>query len=128
MIQFNSIKSNCNTISAALNSKALNTEEDYDWYNFVNNDRVDDLMKIPEKELNDYMSKKINQDEKLKILFNVEIQEEIKDKEENKDGKDKPVNTMSDKKSQTQTVESKEKETVKEKTQKRKTLPNRKTC
>ena len=30
-------------------NKELNIEEDYDWYNFVNIDREDDLMKIPKK-------------------------------------------------------------------------------
>ncbi len=95
-------------------NKELNVDIQYDWYNFINNDRVDDLMKIPENELNEYMSKKIKGDEKLKVLFGIEAQEEPKEKEENKDAKDKEknVNTLSDKKSPTQTVESKEKETV----------------
>ena len=95
-----------------LYNKELNIEKEYDWYNFINNDRVDDLMKIPEEELNEYMNKKINEDEKLKALFAVEAPEEEKVKEENKDKeKEKNVNTISDKKSPTQTIDSKEKET-----------------
>ena len=47
-------------------NKELNIEKtDYYWYNFLNIDRVDDLMKIPEEELNEYMNKKINEDKKL---------------------------------------------------------------
>lgn len=38
--------------------KELNVEQEYDWYNFINIDKVDDLMKIPDNELKDYMSKK----------------------------------------------------------------------
>jgi len=91
--------------------KELNVEQEYDWYNFINNDRVDDLMKIPENELQEYMDKKIKEDEKLRILFNVEIKEEGKDKEE---GKEKNTNTISDKKSPSQTIDSKEKEKEKE--------------
>ena len=91
--------------------KELNIEQEYDWYNFINNDRVDDLMKIPENELQEYMDKKIKEDEKLRILFNVEIKEEGKDKEE---GKEKNTNTISDKKSPSQTIDSKEKEKEKE--------------
>ena len=92
--------------------KELNVEQEYDWYNFINNDRVDDLMKIPENELQEYMDKKIKEDEKLRILFNVEIKEEGKEKEE---AKEKNTNTISDKKSPTQTIDSKEKEKEKDK-------------
>ena len=66
-------------------------------------------MKIPEDELDVYMKKKINEDDKLKILFGVEAQEEIKDTE---DKKDKSMNTLSDKKSPAQTIDNKEKETI----------------
>ena len=40
-------------------NRELNVTETYDWYNFKNNDKVDDLMKIPESELNEYMKTKI---------------------------------------------------------------------
>jgi len=67
-----------------LYNKELNVEQEYDWYNFVNNDRVDDLMKIPEEELKEYMNKKINEDDKLKVLFGIEIKEEVKEEEDAK--------------------------------------------
>ena len=79
-------------------NRELNVEEEYDWYSFINKDREDDLMKIPEKELNDYMISKIKEDNKLRILFGMESKEEKnpyeekdKDKEkkeENKEEKD----------------------------------------
>ena len=93
-------------------NKELNIEQEYDWYNFTNNDRVDDLMKIPETELNEYMDKKIREDEKLKILFNIEEKDVVKEKEE---AKDKNVNTVSDKKSPIQTTDNKDKEKEKDK-------------
>ena len=97
-----------------LYNKELNIEQEYDWYNFINNDRVDDLMKIPDEELNQYMNKKIEEDEKLKELFGEDKKEEEKDKEEPKEkdkDKDKSA-TLSDKKSPTQTIEGKEKDTI----------------
>lgn len=93
--------------------KELNVEQEYDWYNFINIDKVDDLMKIPDNELKDYMSKKVNEDEKLKVLFEEEFKEEAKEKEEAKDkDKDKANVPSTDKKSPTQTIESKDKETI----------------
>ena len=68
-------------------NKELNVNEEYDWYNFVNKDREDDLMKIPEKELNDYMVQKIKEDNKLKILFGIEIKEEKNPNEDKKEEK-----------------------------------------
>ena len=53
-------------------NKILKKEENYDWFNFENKDSVQDLMKIPEDELKNYMNKKIEQDEKLKKIFEEE--------------------------------------------------------
>ena len=66
-------------------NKELNVEEEYDWYNFVNIDREEDLMKIPEKELNEYMIKKIKDDNKLRMLFGIEPKEDLKNIEEKKE-------------------------------------------
>ena len=63
-------------------NKELNVEEEYDWYNFVNIDREEDLMKIPEKELNEYMIKKIKDDNKLRMLFGIEPKEDLKNIED----------------------------------------------
>ena len=70
-------------------NKELNVNEEYDWYNFKNKDREDDLMKIPEKELNDYMIQKINEDNKLRILFCLELKEEKNPNEEKEKEKGK---------------------------------------
>ena len=86
-------------------NKELNVEEEYDWYSFVNIDREDDLMKIPEKELNEYMIKKISEDNKLRALYGMEAKEEKvqgeekekeKEKEKDKD-KDKEKNVVENK-------------------------------
>ena len=53
-------------------NKILRKEENYDWFNFENKDSVQDLMKIPEEELKNYMNKKIETDEKLKKIFEEE--------------------------------------------------------
>ena len=57
-------------------NKELNIQEEYDWYSFINTDREDDLLKIPEKELNDYMVKKITEDDKLRTLYGLDQKEE----------------------------------------------------
>ena len=70
-------------------NRELNVEEEYDWYSFINKDREDDLMKIPEKELNDYMISKIKEDNKLRILFGMESKEEKNPNEEKDKDKEK---------------------------------------
>ena len=70
-------------------NRELNVEEEYDWYSFINKDREDDLMKIPEKELNDYMISKIKEDNKLRILFGLESKEEKNPNEEKDKDKEK---------------------------------------
>ena len=70
-------------------NRELNVEEKYDWYNFVNIDREDDLMKIPEKDLNEYMVSKITKDDKLRALYGIEPEEEKNPNEEKDKNKDK---------------------------------------
>ena len=70
-------------------NRELNVEEEYDWYSFINKDREDDLMKIPEKELNDYMISKIKEDNKLRLLFGMESKEEKNPNEEKDKDKEK---------------------------------------
>ena len=72
-----------------LYNKELNVDEQYDWYNFINKDREDDLMKIPEQELNNYMVKKISEDNKLRILFGMEPKEEKIENEEKENNQNK---------------------------------------
>ena len=60
----------------------LGVEESYDWENFENKDNVQDLKKIPEDELNEYMLKRVEKDEEIKPIFQKEI-------EGNKDGENK---------------------------------------
>ena len=69
-------------------NKELNVNEEYDWYSFINVDREDDLLKIPEKELNDYMIKKIAEDNKLRVLYGIEPKEEkVQGDDKEKDNK-----------------------------------------
>lgn len=76
-------------------NQELNVDETYDWYNFINNDKVDDLMKIPENELNEYMKTKILEDEKLKKLFKMEGEPEKEGEEKEKEPEKKNSSKVS---------------------------------
>jgi hypothetical protein len=67
----------------------LGIEEKYDWENFENKDNIQDLKKIPDNEIDEYMIKRVEKDDEIKAIFQKE-NEENKEKEnkENKDNKD----------------------------------------
>lgn len=54
----------------------LNVEEEYDWYHFENHDTIQDLMEVPEPELQEYMKQKIQEDPELKEIYEKELEEE----------------------------------------------------
>ena len=66
----------------------LNNDEKYDWFSFENKDTVEDLLHIPENELNEYMKQKIEEDPELKAIYQKELEEEKKKKNEDGDDDD----------------------------------------
>lgn len=61
----------------------LSNDEQYDWFSFENKDTVQDLLSIPDEELNTYMRKKIEEDPELKEIYKKELEEQNKKNEGN---------------------------------------------